>query len=213
MIETLPLAEPRIVIRLGRLGADIAQPVAAFRATFAKTKSLYMPDFLAPDLLEVIRAKCNAATFKPIPTEGLGAMEVEWPRRAGLALSLALSRPALMHWLSEATQCGPLARADGRIAQGRAGQHHHLDWHDDQIDPARRLAITINLTETDYEGGLFELRELASGKVLTMHRHIEIGGMLVFQVSPDLQHRIMPISGGGPRRVYTGWFYAPSPTE
>lgn len=67
------------------------------------------------------------------------------------------------------------------MVQARANGVDVLDWHDDRGDPARRPAITINLPDSDYDGGLFELREVAS-------------------------RRLLPVTRCGPRRVYTGWF-------
>jgi hypothetical protein len=196
-------------VRVGRLHADIRAPAADYAKEFAARGSLYLRDFLAPDVLETVRGICRAASFVTKDNVKLGSMEVEWPRRAGLAVSMALTQPALLRWLEAVTRCGPLKRADGRIAQGRSGQPHALDWHDDRIDPNRRLAITVNLTEEDYEGGLFELRDQASGRIVTSHRHDVMGAALIFEVSARYEHRILAVTAGGPRRVYTGWFYAP----
>ena len=29
--------------------------------------------------------------------------------------------------------------------------------------------------------------------------------MLIFRVSSKLEHRVLPLTAGGPRRVFTGW--------
>lgn len=207
-----PREEPPPV-QIGRIRTEVMASPVDYRDEFARRGSLYLTNFLTPDMLGTVRRICRAATFVPKATALLGSMEVEWPRRAGLAVSIALSQPTLLRWLEEATGCGPIERADGRIAQGRPGQPHQLDWHDDQVDPTRRLAITINLTEDDYEGGLFALRSRESGLILTSHRHDRLGAALIFEVSDRFEHRILPVTAGGPRRVYTGWFYAPAPHE
>jgi hypothetical protein len=36
-----------------------------------------------------------------------------------------------------------------------------------------------------------------------------MGAALIFEVSARYEHRILAVTAGGPRRVYTGWFYAP----
>ena len=35
---------------------------------------------------------------------------------------------------------------------------------------------------------------------------VAIGAMLIFEVSRRCEHRVHPLTGGGPRRVFTGWF-------
>jgi hypothetical protein len=196
-------------IRVGRLNVDMLRPAEDYVQTFAASGSLYFRNFLAADALDVVRDICRAASFEDVTTAKLGHMEVERPRRAGFALSMALSQPALLSWLEAATGRGTLRKADGRVAQARAGQAHQLDWHDDQTDPSRKLAITVDLSDHPYEGGLFELRERESRRVCTSHQHDTAGGALIFEVSDRFEHRILPVTAGGPRRVYTGWFYAP----
>lgn len=139
--------------------------------------------------------------------EGLGDREVESPQRAGGAITLALKRAGLMRWIEEATGCGPLVRVDGRVVQARANNHDQLVWHDDLNEPERRLAVTVNLSEAPYEGGRFELRHAGTKEMLTEHLHDAPGALLIFEVARELEHRVLPVTSGGPRRVYTGWFF------
>ncbi|WP_162233337.1 2OG-Fe(II) oxygenase [Sphingomonas sp. Leaf33] len=121
-------------------------------------------------------------------------------------MTIALARPPMLRWLEAVTGCGPLTRVDGRVIQARANGIDALDWHDDRGNVDRRLAITIDLSDTGYDGGLFELREVASQRLLTTHRHDRPGSALIFDVADDIEHRVQPVTRGGPRRVYTGWF-------
>jgi hypothetical protein len=150
---------------------------------------------------------CREGGFEPDEVAGLGHREIENPQRAGRTISLALKRAELIDWIERATGCGPLETVEGRVVRARANNHDQLLWHDDLDNARRRLAITINLSEHSYEGGVFELREKRSHTLLASHRHIEAGTALIFDVAYDIEHRVLPVTSGGPRCVYTGWFF------
>lgn len=192
---------------VGRVATELLEPAEACRDSFEACRSLVCPEAIELGFLAILRNLCNRSSFVPDTVENLGDREVERPRRAGGALTLALQRAGLLRWLEVATGCGALARVDGRVVQTRPNNRDQLDWHDDLNDPARRLAVTINLTETPYCGGAFELRDARTRELLTTHHHTDPGAMLVFDVARDLEHRVLPVTAGGPRRVYTGWFY------
>ena len=53
----------------------------------------------------------------------------------------------------------------------------------------------------------FELRKVGGEALLVDHVHDRPGTALIFEVSPDYEHRVLPLASGGPRRVFTGWFF------
>lgn len=197
--------DPRPFV-IGAASTEILEPAENFRSRFATARSILCPEAIEPRFLATLSGLCDRGSFVPDTVENLGDREVERPQRAGGAITLALRRAGLMRWIEAATSCGPLASVEGRVVQARPNNHDRLDWHDDRHDPRRRLAVTVNLTESPYEGGLFELRTVHGHDVLTTHHHAAPGTMLVFDVAPDLEHRVLPVAAGGPRRVYTGWF-------
>jgi len=192
---------------IGVTTTQLLQPPEAVRDEFARRRSILCHDAIEPGFLATLQGLCNRGGFMPDSVEGLGDREVEQPQRAGGAISLALQREGLRRWLEAATGCGPLGKVEGRVVQTRANGHDQLDWHNDLQDPRRRLAITANLSEAPYEGGLFQLRAVVTREMLTEHLHAERGTVLIFDISRDLEHRVLPLTRGGPRRVYTGWFF------
>jgi len=186
--------------------ALLVSPEAA-AAEFAKHRAVACANAIEPDLLARLMRFCRDGHFEPDEVVGLGHREVEKPQRAGGTISLALKRVNLIDWIERATGCGPLERVEGRVVRARANNLDQLLWHDDLDDPRRCLAITINLSEHHYEGGLFELREKRTGTLLASHRHLEPGTALIFDVAYDIEHRVLPVTSGGPRCVYTGWFF------
>lgn len=192
---------------IGVTTTQLLEPPDAVRDEFARRRSILCRDAFEPGFLATLQGLCNRGRFVPDSVEGLGDREVEQPQRAGGAISLALQREGLRRWLEAATGCGPLGKVEGRVIQARANGHDQLDWHNDLHDSRRRLAITVNLSDAPYEGGLFQLRAVATREMLTEHLHEERGTVLIFDISRDLEHRVLPLTSGGPRRVYTGWFF------
>jgi len=194
--------------RLGRLGATIPDGSAA-RAAYAASRALVCPGALEDDLLVSLLAACDRASFVADHVEGLGHREIERPAVAGTAITLALRHPSLFRWLEDVTGCKPISRVEGRVVQTYKRDGHELRWHDDRGDGAgRRLGITIGLGGADYEGGLFEMRTVPEGNPLITFRHDTPGTALIFEVSKRCEHRLHPLTSGGPRRVFTGWFLA-----
>jgi hypothetical protein len=201
------------LFRVGMAKTELLEQPETLREGFARDRALLCHEAIGPDMLGLTMRLIDQASFEPQEVEKLGDREVEAPERAGPALVLALRRSNLLEWLDRATGCGPLDAVMGRVVQARAGHGHRLSWHDDRQEPRRRLAVTINLGAEPYEGGLFEIRRKKTHEPVFAHRHTEAGTALIFDVARDIQHRVQPVTAGGPRRIFAGWFLAPEGAE
>ncbi len=190
---------------LGLNDVALLQPAQAFQDSFARNRALYCRNIIEPRFLAILADFIQRAAWTQNGVEGLLFRTTEDPARAGGALSHALRRPQLLRWIEELTGCEPLGRASGRVQQIVANPDTELEWHSDLWERDRRIGISINLGSAAYAGGTFELRNRQG--VLTQHRHDEFGSALIFDVGPDYLHRVLPVTAGGPRRVYAGWFY------
>lgn len=195
--------------RIGVTVTDLLQPPEAALPDFERTHALECRDALDSAMLDLVMRQLDRASFELEQVAGIGDREIEGGSRAGAGLMLALKRRNLLDWLERATGCGPLNGVAGVVVQALAGADHHLGWHDDRQKTRRRLAITINLSGAPYEGGVFEMRRKVTHEPLFAHRHTEPGTALIFDVAHDIEHRILPVTAGGPRRVFTGWFLRP----
>jgi hypothetical protein len=201
-----PSPPPFIV---GRARTAIHAPPEEHAAGFAENHALLIDNPFEPELLDAIRGAARACEWTDERIEGISRRQVEKVPRAAPAMRFALARPALYAWLGEATGCGPLTAVSGFVGQARANTHDVIEWHNDMARPRRRLAVIINLSDDGYEGGEFELRYSGSGRMVLRHRHMTPGSTLIFRVAMGLEHRVLPVISGGPRRVFAGWFYGP----
>lgn len=199
------MTEDATTPHLGAFDAILPDEATA-KAAFAETCAFVWRDAFAAPLFARLTALCGRSGFTSDHVEGLGHREIEEPPLAGTAIILALTRPVLFRWLERVTGCAPIRGIDGRVVQTWPRAGDGLDWHDDLGDPARRLGVTIALGDAAYDGGEFEMRRTATKVPLIRWKHDRPGTMLVFEVSRHREHRVHPLTAGGPRRVFTGWF-------
>lgn len=191
-------------LRVSMTRTEISPDQAETREQFRDFHAIFCKQMLHPEFLATLQRLCDEGNFISDQT-GPGHRFAEFPQRAGRALNLVLSRPETLRWMEETTGCGTLSAVHGRVAQIFPQPGDELIWHDD-IAPGedRRLAIVILLGTAEYEGGEFEMRP-KRGELLLRHKHTDPGSALIFSVDPLLQHRVLPLTRGGPRRVFAGW--------
>lgn len=173
---------------------------------FAAQRAIVCHDALAPALVAKLDRICDAAEFVSDHVAQLGHRRIETPRVAGSAIALLLHRAPLFRWLEAVTNCATIGDIEGRVVQTYAEPGDELAWHNDLNKGQRLLAVTVALTSSSYVGGAFELREVGAGQLLFSYTHDRPGSIVVFEVSKRFEHRVLPLSSGGPRRVFTGWF-------
>jgi hypothetical protein len=179
---------------------------AALAAQFAQRHVLELPELIQPDVMAILAPAIRAARFVPGWEDGVGGRLRERPTRVGNLLCLLLRGQKLRDWLARITGISPLVAVNGAVARFECEGGQSLDWHNDLDKSGRVLAVTINIGEAPYDGGLFEMRRCDTGEILFRHNHHRPGSALVFRVSKALEHRVTPVSAGGPRTVFSGWY-------
>lgn len=199
--------EPETPFLIGSQGVTILSDPAPWRERFGRLPAIAIPAAFEPGFCtRMVERAARARFIADADIEQIGTRLVESPQLIGRAISLLLHSTELLHWLEEVTGMGPLRAVAGRFAEMRASHHDALDWHDDLHDTTRRLAIIVNLSEQLFVGGQFQLRRKGESELLLRHDHPQAGSVLIVAVRPELEHRVTPVSQGGPRRIYAGWF-------
>jgi hypothetical protein len=192
--------------QIGRFGIAITDPAEVWRERFDANGSIAIAGAFAPDHLADLVARAARAPFADEYVDGVGGRAIEVPQRLGAAISLMLHDRNLLRWVEQATGAIPLRAVAGRLVETRANGSDALGWHDDTQDLTRKLAIVINLSDQPFVGGRFELRHKQAEVPHLVFDHDQPGSMLIFAVGAELEHRVTPITSGGPRRVFAGWF-------
>jgi len=198
------------VIRITRHGTEVAASEDAFgrlRDAYAARHHVRLPGFFADDLLSLVGRDLTAANFR-ISDHGRIARELalgETP--AYLAVLFLLNCPILFEAMAHIIGTDGIRRFDGRIYSMRSGADFYDSWHTDlgQPDEPRLAAISVNLGGP-YEGGVLQMREAESGRVIEEISNRQRGDAILFRVSPALQHRLLPVEGDAPRTACAGWF-------
>ncbi len=162
---------------------------------------------ITPRLLDSLLALARSAQFESVVTADFGDRAVDGRDRTAIPFCVALARPQLLSWIQQVGGCQPIATVEGLLARMLPGDI--LSWHRDAFHGVRRLAVVINLSEQPFEGGRFELRARDTLQPIFAYDHKATGSMMVFRLGPNLQHRVTPVTAGGPRIVFAGWLRAP----
>ncbi len=192
---------------IGRSDTQCVAAVDAARTLFARDRALLSRPGVSAEVLTAVDSLSARTGFVAQAVEGLGHRHIEKPELAGTAIKLALSRPDFLRWVEAVTGCGPVGRIEAMVVETRPDGNDRLDWHND-THAHIALGVTIHLGDADYEGGAFELRDVGAQTLRFRHAGAQRGDVLLFDVDPAFEHRVMPVSAGAARRVFTGWLIA-----
>ncbi len=180
---------------------------AALRAHFDTHLWARLPGVLAPSLLEEIQKHVAAGTFvahqHPDVTPPSADLAMR-PNAASALLEFLLNDPDVYRDMEAITGSDPISHFVGWVYRmvPEIGHHHH--WHNDLIND-RMLALSVTLGPEDYEGGVLELRDRASERVLDAVPNPRPGDAVVFALDPALQHRVTCVTRGA-KTAFVGWF-------
>lgn len=210
MTEYPPPPEFDAPFRISRSGVAIDSDPAitdAVARAFDHRHGAVFTGVLEQGLLDRLLRLSRSADFSAVATGDFGDRGIDGCNGAAVPMCVALARPNLLSWLEQVTGCEPITTVEGVLA--RMGPGDILEWHRDSFHGIRRLAVVINLSEAPFTGGRFEMRRRESKAPLFAYDHAEPGSMMIFRLGGDLQHRVTPVTAGGPRVVFAGWFRAP----
>ncbi len=102
--------------------------------------------------------------------------------------------------------CGTAKKLLGRIYRMRPNVDED-GWHNDVNPKQQRLvAMTVQLNEGKPEGGNLLLRRKGRRRHFYATPALELGGVNIFRISGDLQHKVSRLKGDCTRIVFAGWY-------
>jgi SAM-dependent methyltransferase len=179
--------------------------LTALREAFENRNWVRLPNFVSGALLDRLRGYIGDARFLPPEFEGISTdLRMEEGKAAQLLL-LLVNDPHLFELVRSITDCKRIGRFDGGLYRKLPGLEHEDAWHG-EIFGHGMVAMTIDLSERSYGGGMLEIRDRYSHRVLDRVAAGEPGDALLLRFAPSLQHRITGVEGDFPRTVYAGRF-------
>jgi hypothetical protein len=176
---------------------------------FEKSKCIYLPNLIEENSLRRLLEKIEKITFET-------KLEADGQYKFGKILFIPQEEPIififnmifndqeLFDFLQTITKSKKINNFNGRIHRSVGLQDHEIDWHGDNADN-RLLAMTISLGIDQYTGGFLQIREKVSKNILDEFGQLNAGDAIIFQISPDLEHRLTKVESGT-RTVGVGWF-------
>jgi hypothetical protein len=195
----------RGALQLGRASLETSDDIAALKTDFERQHYACLPHFIEPPLLRAIAERAEAERFVPRTHDGIGTELYLAQSPLASAMQLMFNDLRLLNVMDQITGCGPLRCFDGRVYRMLAADGHYDSWHSDAGND-RRVALSVNLSPEPYEDGLLEIRHVSSPSADFVVPRMPFGGAVIFRISPNLRHRVTPVSGARPRTAYAGWF-------
>lgn len=190
-----------------RVRADAAR-IDALRDAFARDHVIRLPHFLEHDLLARVQDAIDDGAFIVREDAGIAVELCLEPSRALDILMFVMNAPQLFELVRAISGCSEIGAFSGRIYRFDPTIAHHDSWHDDTAAGGRLVGCSLNLSRERYSGGAFQLRAKASPEDVIEIDNNGSGDAFLFRIAPELQHRVLPVSGAHPKTAFAGWFLA-----
>src|SRR5262249_44997507 len=155
---------------------------ATLRARFNQCHYVLLERFLSGDLLERTCDDLKGAAGENVIYPDVGQEILMKADLAARLLEYLLNGDALFRTVEDLTGCTTIKSFRGRVYQMQSKSPHHFGWHSDLSDD-RLVAISINLSAEPFEGGVLEIAEATSHRVLQRVTNVQLGDAVLFRIS------------------------------
>jgi hypothetical protein len=193
------------VSKTGLLTTPSPESLKLLGEQFKRQNYILLPGFLEPRLLRFIQEKIHDGDFYERSHGGIGTELCLTKNIAHSLLYFLLNDSKLFQVFQSLTGCEPIGSFEGRVYRTVPSCGHHDEWHND-MSGHRLIAISINLSTDIFSGGMLQIRDYESKRVVQEVANIGFGNAVVFRLSHELQHRISDIEGNVPKTAFAGWF-------
>lgn len=192
------------ISRSGVVFSGSEADIARARADYEQQDWVRLPAILDRELLDIAQSQLGASQFEE-KTANLYSELTVADNALPFALLLLLNNARLFRLVEEITGCGTIGCFRGRIYRIVPGANHHVEWHTD-LNGTRLVALSVNLNSEPYEGGILNIREAATERVLCELTNPGFGDAILFRIDKRLQHRVSDVEGTVANTALAGWF-------
>ncbi|MFY9557730.1 MAG: 2OG-Fe(II) oxygenase [Blastocatellia bacterium] len=195
------------ITRSGPVFSGTEADLDRLRLQFHEQNFIRLLHFLAPELLTIVHARLERAQFRERIHEGIGSNK-ELCMEDSLTnslLHLLLNSQSLFQLVQAITGCVQIGSFEGRVYRNVPDQAHYDAWHDDMVEH-RLIGVSINLSTAEYSGGILQIRERQTKRMIQEVTNVGLGDAIVFRLDSSLQHRISKVDGAVSKTAFAGWF-------
>jgi hypothetical protein len=196
--------------RSGLVFTDRGDEVITLRGDFDRQHGVRLRQLLAPDLLRLIQIQVGRSQFheRKYPEAGTPppvALSLAANSDAFTLLRFLVNNYQLFQVVRQIAGVGRIGSVEGDVYRMVPGLGHFDSWHDD-LGGDRLLAMAINLSTETYRGGLLQIREAESRRIVYEVANTGFGDAVLFRIGPQLEHRVTAVEGTAARTVFAAWF-------
>jgi hypothetical protein len=191
--------------RSGTKFSGTAADLKRLRLEFDRQHWIHLPELIEPGLLQLILCQIDRANVIAFVHENIGTELCVKDQIAYSLLTFLTGDPALHRIIQEITRCGSIGCFGGRVYRMVPGEGHYDSWHHDLGDN-RLMALSINLSAGVYAGGILQIRDSGSGRIIAEVANTGLGDGILFRLSERLEHRVTQVVGTVPKTAFAGWF-------
>jgi hypothetical protein len=193
-----------IQLRKSRVVVD-SQDVERLNVEFQEKYCVLLPKLLEPALLDVLLSRLEQGEWCEKVHEGIGTEVILDDLLAVNVLHFVANSPSFLDAVRNITECAQITWFGGRVYRFVPNSGHYDSWHNDAIDD-RLVGMSLNLSPKSYKGGLFQLKERSSDRMLTEVANTGWGDAILFRISERLLHQVTEVEGVEPKTAFAGWF-------
>jgi hypothetical protein len=196
--------------RSGTVNTYSQAEIEHLRREFHENHCITLPQLLPSQVVEMLRHQIEHADFETRIHPDVKPPPVDLCMKANASSELLnfLVNDAVFYGLiKELTHAADIRCFAGNVYRFDPTLGTFDVWHSDAVKH-RILAMSINLSGGIYSGGILQIRERQSQRIVYEVANIGIGDAILFAIAPTLQHRVSPIEGTVARTAFAGWFYS-----
>ena len=199
-----PIQRPWLqILRTGRIALTPEFDPGPLGQRFQRECVIRLPGFSPHETFQAIRKDVERSAFSEY--EGKFYTERQVSDEALVArLRFLVNNQELFRWVERVSGCDPIGYFDGRVYEMLPGRHFD-DWHSD-CTGSRMVAMSVNLSASEFEGGVFQIRRVQTKELISEAPNTGAGDAILFRISLELEHQVTPIEGSRPKTALAGWF-------